>query len=171
MGEGGKAKTLTEKKLLKMMNDKNITVNIIAENSGKDNTFKTHDGQTLKYAEGSEGGAYGGNTVSSDGKVETYQYVDPKKLANTDASVGDKVSGGMMLHEFAEGYFGGKIARQKGQGDNAVNPQYYSTAHRRANKISCGTLGPIYRRDDHIDITTGKISSTETLIGHSKRGN
>jgi hypothetical protein len=144
MGEGGKAKTLTEKKLLKMMNDKNITVNIIAEHS---EIFRTREGErryegfkddpNAYEPDDYSGGAYGGSTVSSDGKVTAFQYVDPTKLKQWDNRVGDSESGGYILHEFVEGYKAGQIAQYKGKGDG-VGGSYYEKAHRRANKISGG---------------------------------
>jgi hypothetical protein len=131
----GKAKSFTDKKIKKMIDDEKITVNLVANNSDK---FIAQDCKEYNYYK-NFGGACGGNEISDDGSVQTYQYVNPKILANWDKKVGDFKSGGYMLHELAESYYGGKIALEKGMGDR-VGGEYYEQAHNMANNISLGGI-------------------------------
>ncbi len=128
----GKAKTKQEKLLVKAIENSDVKVNIIANNS---NTFKGWDNKEYNY-ENNGGGAYGGSVVSDDGKVNAYQYVNPSRLGAMDKDVGDKKTGGYMLHEVAEGYRSGLIGKKTG-GDK-VGGSNYDKAHQRANRISGG---------------------------------
>jgi len=164
----GKAKNSTDRMLKKAMDNQDITVNIVANNSDK---FTAHDGKEYKYEVGVGGliggGAYGGSTVSDDGHVNSYQYVSPQRMAAMDKLVGDEKSGGYMLHEVAEGFASGKMALKNG-GD-AVNGFRYEAAHKQANKISCGGWQKQFRTDEYIDVMHGGgIKVNTTFLGYKR---
>ena len=146
----GKARTKNDRFLKKTIDNKNITVNIIAEkakkNNGK-NTFTANDGIDYLYGNGNTGGAYGGNEINADGHVNTYQYVAPEVLDAQDNLVDGSSSGGYMLHEVAESFFGGKIALKSGVPSprDGLSGSTYDRAHKKANRISGGEL--IYKTE------------------------
>lgn len=136
----GRARSANDKFIKKAIDDENI-INIVANNS---NEFVTHDGKKGTIvafddfsAEIHGAGSYGGSTVSADGVVNSYQYINPNNTEYWDRKVGDTRSGGFMLHELAEGFFSASIARQTGVGD-AAGGKNYDEAHRLANTISRG---------------------------------
>ena len=101
----GKAITQRDKFIKKVIDNQVITVNI---ETGKNNKFVWPDGTKLSTE---AGGGYGGNSVK-DGLVNTYQKVVPSMLDKRDNDVEGRSSGLYMLHEAAESYFGGKIAKR-----------------------------------------------------------
>jgi RHS repeat-associated protein len=129
----GIAWTKKDRMIKKASKDKDVRVNIEANNS---ESFEGWDGKEREY-ENNIGGAYGGSVVSDDGKIDSYQYVNPSRLGTMDKDVGDEKTGGYMLHEVAEGYYSG-ILGMKTKGDKIVGGSNYDEAHRRANKISGG---------------------------------
>jgi RHS repeat-associated protein len=135
----GKAKSSADRMLKKAIDNQNITVNVVADNS---DNFTAHDGKTHNYAADDNGliggGAYGGSTVSDNGHVNSYQYVNPQRMSAMDKLVGDATSGGYMLHEVAEGFYSGKMAFSTKIGDGVLNGPRYEAAHQQANKISGG---------------------------------
>ena len=100
----GTARTKIDKLIQEAIDDENITVNILADNSNAFGLITT-----------GSGGAYMGNDYE-DGKVCTDQYVVPSMLAEYDKSVGDNKPGLTMIHELAESYYGGQIAMEEKQG-------------------------------------------------------
>ena len=130
---GGKAKNRADRLIQKAIADNDIVVNIEAK---KENSFEWHDGKILP-TEG--GGGYGGNNVV-EGVVNTYQKVVPSMLDDRDRLVDGESSGKYMLHEVAESYIGGKIAKRTGISSpraGLVNSTY-DRAHKKANKIAGG---------------------------------
>ena len=134
----GKAKTRTDRLIKKAINSNKETVNIVANNS---NEFTDRNDEKHSYSQDDSGGgfygggAYGGSVVS-DKHSTSYQYVNPKALANLDKLVGDKIVGKYMLHEFAEGFFSAKIGHRT-HGDN-VGGDNYEDAHTMANTYAGG---------------------------------
>jgi hypothetical protein len=164
----GKAKTSADRMLKKAIDNKDITVNVEANNS---DNFKAHDGKTYQY-EAKDGliggGAYGGSTVSDDGHVNSYQYVNPQRMAAMDKLVGDANSGGYMLHEVAEGFASGKMAFKIGLGD-AVGGSRYESLHQQANKVSAGGWNKVFRKDEYLDVMHGGgVKIRETFIGYRR---
>ena len=140
MTYSGKAKTKTEKLLKDAIDRNDITINIVAENDQKSFKSKT-DGKTYEYQTESDGimstGAYGGSEYNN-GHATSYQYVDPSRSAKLDKDVGDMMTGGYMLHEFAEGYYSAVIALDNKKGDPISVRGNYNASHSKANSISGG---------------------------------
>jgi RHS repeat-associated protein len=140
MTYSGKAKTKTDKFVKNAIDRSDVTINIVAENDKKSFTSKT-DGKKYDYKNEDDGiictGAYGGSEYVN-GHAISYQYVDPNRSAKLDDAVGDNVSGGYMLHEFAEGYYSADIALRNKGGDPISLRNNYGVAHNRANAISGG---------------------------------
>jgi len=151
----GIAWTKADRMIKKASKDQNVKVNIEAKNS---NTFDGWDNKEYKYKDDC-GGAYGGSVVSDDGKVNAHQYVNPSRLGAMDKDVGDKQTGGYMLHEVAEGYYSGIIGKKTG-GDK-IGGSNYDKAHQRANRISGGGYTPFNM----------KISNAPILNFHNKINN
>lgn len=93
-----------------------------------------------------------GNTLSEDRKsVSTNQFVNPDALAKLDIEVGDKNTGGYMLHEVMESYYGGTIAleprlsRRTSSPRQGVEGSTYDQAHSMANSISKGGFEDVYK--------------------------
>ena len=135
----GKARTEIDKLIRDAIDDGDIAVNILADNSNSFGEITTKDG-----------GAYMGNSYE-DGKVCTDQYVAPSMLADFDRSVGDRKPGLTMIHELAESYFGGQIALGQKQsspyaveGENDMST--YNDAHFRANQIAIGNRGKVLQK-------------------------
>ncbi|MDY0216953.1 MAG: RHS repeat-associated core domain-containing protein [Bacteroidales bacterium] len=133
----GKAKTKQERLLVKAMEDKKIKVNIKTICNEK-----IDDNHTI--SEG--GGSFFGNTVNKENgqakSVEATQYVNPEITAYWDTKSGDRVTGGLMLHEVAEAYYGGKIALKNGKSSPPAGYEgtSFNQAHKAASKISKGAL-------------------------------
>ena len=137
----GKAITQRDKFIKKVIDNQVITVNI---ETGKNNKFVWPDGTKLSTE---AGGGYGGNSVK-DGLVNTYQKVVPSMLDKRDNDVEGRSSGLYMLHEVAESYFGGKIAKRTGKSSprEGLGGSTYNKAHRRANRIAGGEY--YYRKEE-----------------------
>lgn len=101
-------------------------------------------------------GAYGGSEYTC-GHATSYQYVDPNRSAKLDGLVGDKVTGGYMLHEFAEGYFSAEIALENMKGDPIHSRKNYDAAHNKANNISGGNWT---RSTEYMTLPNGMIVQT-----------
>jgi RHS repeat-associated protein len=153
----GRARNKADRMLKEAIDHKDITVNIVAENSDK---FTAHDGKEYEYEKDKEGliggGAYGGSTVSDDGSVNSYQYVSPQRMGEMDKRVGDTKSGGYMLHEVAEGFYSGQAAFKEKTGD-AVGGSRYNAVHQQANQISLGGWGYETHSFYRIDASENKV--------------
>ena len=110
------------KKLLAVINDENIKVNL-----------KTVGDETREEI---TGGAFAGNEVKTDEQgqvqVEAFQSVNPKQLAVVDTYITKK--GTAIVHEVTEAYEGAKLAMKKGEGSREKgkkNP-FYKKAHKNA---------------------------------------
>jgi hypothetical protein len=130
---GGKAKNKADRLLKQAIGDQDIKVNIEAK---KENSFTWQDGATLP-TEG--GGGYGGNEIVN-GQVNTFQKVVPSMLDAKDNLVDGRSSGGYMMHEVAESYIGGQMAKKSGVSSPraGLGVNTYEAAHRKANGISGG---------------------------------
>ncbi|GHV36608.1 hypothetical protein FACS1894178_8000 [Bacteroidia bacterium] len=130
LNEGQKLKG-NAKKIAKMIDDKNITVHVLATEG-----VKTSTGENFN------GGAFMGNTVTKDENgrvthVDAFQEVNPIVLGAADDFT--KASGRTMMHEVTEAYEGAKISQESGEnamparGTDINNPEsVYSRAHNRA---------------------------------------
>lgn len=138
MSYRGKVHSEIDRVIQEAIDDENITVNILADNSNTFGLITT-----------ASGGAYMGNTYE-DGKVCTDQYVAPSMLAAFDKSVGDCKPGLTMIHELAESYIGGQIALEQEQGspyalERGNDMSTYDKAHKEANKIAIGNRGMVFQ--------------------------
>ena len=163
----GEAKTKTDKFLQKSCNDDKIQVELDCRNENK---FSWSDG-SIRGTE--NGGGYDGNFFDGD-CVIARQCVCPTKLEEYDKSMGDDTPGLTMIHEMAEGYFGGKIAMRKKNGSPmAGSPgSTYNRAHKMATRIAWGNRGEVYREDDiRYNAITKKleIGHFKTLIGYERQ--
>jgi RHS repeat-associated protein len=165
----GRARSRNDKLIKEVIDNQNIKVNIVANNS---DNFTAHDGQTYSYAQNMSGdvvgGAYGGSTVSEENKINAYQYVNPQQLAHCDKSVGDSKTGGYMLHELAEGYESGKMACWTGVGD-AVGGNRYKQLHQKANAVSVGDFIRVYEATT-VPNLFGNGQTTKRVFKGYKRG-
>jgi hypothetical protein len=152
LSASGKAKTKIEKALLGAINDDKVKVHIEAEN-------KNNNGKGVETA---YGGSYLGNSVTTDNNgnvisADGYQFVNPERLGNMDLDVGSTKTGGYMMHEVMECYYGAKTAFNEGTSDNpGANATYnllenkwiapqttrYLNSHSKANEISRGGYIP-----------------------------
>ena len=97
----GTAVTQTEKTMVAAIENKNITINICAENTNEIDKIGGIGGRT-------EGGSFLG-TVYENGRVNTYQQVNPEKLKQIGNDIG--VGRGMYeRHELTEGFEAGLIS-------------------------------------------------------------
>ncbi len=134
----GKAKTLKEQFIVKAIERTDIEVNIIAEN---------HPIYLDTYTK-TASGSYLGNEIikNEDGTTKAIgkQFVIPEELGKMDLAVGDKKTGGYMLHEVAEAYYGCEIALERNVGSPyaPLSGNTWAETHRRANDISCGDYSP-----------------------------
>ncbi|MGB4229428.1 MAG: RHS repeat-associated core domain-containing protein [Bacteroidales bacterium] len=134
----GKAKTLKEQFIVKAIERTDIEVNIIAENHPIYLDTYTKTGS----------GSYLGNEIikNEDGTTKAIgkQFVIPEELGKMDLAVGDNKTGGYMLHEVAEAYYGCEIALERNVGSPyaPLSGNTWAEAHRRANDISCGDYSP-----------------------------
>ena len=163
----GKAKTKIDKFLQSSCNDDKIQVELDCRN---DNSFSWSDG-SIRGTE--NGGGYDGNFYDGD-CVVARQCICPTKLEEYDKSMGDKEAGLTMIHEMAEGYFGGKIAMRKKESSPmaGVTGSTYNRAHRMATRIAWGNRGGVYREDDiRYNSITNKIEKGpfKTLIGYERK--
>ena len=173
MSYKGKASTEIDKMIQNAIDDKDITVNILADNSNSFGGTSTTDG-----------GAYMGNDYEN-GKVCTEQYVAPSLLADFDYSVGDRKSGLTMVHELAESYYGGQLAleRQQCSPPAGVVGSTYNEAHLKANQLAIGNRGPVYLNLYHVDtrnwqwtkhgdaIYAEGLSTLRVMIGWKRKTN
>ena len=88
--------------------------------------------------------------------------------------MGDSKAGFTMIHEMAEGYFGGKIAMRKKKSSPmaGVTGSTYNRAQRMATRIAWGNRGDVYREDDiRYNPATNKIEKGpfKTLIGYERK--
>ena len=163
----GEPKTKIDKFLQNSCDDNKVQVELDCRN---DNLFSWSDGSS----KGTEnGGGYDGNFYNGD-CVVARQCVCPKKLEEYDKSMGDEKAGLTMIHEMAEGYFGGKIAMRKKKGSPmaGVTGSTYDRAHKMATRIAWGNRGGVYREDDfRYNKDTGKIEKGpfKTLIGYARK--
>ena len=163
----GEAKTKIDKFLQSSCNDDKIQVELDCRN---DNLFSWSDGSVR----GTEnGGGYDGNFYDGD-CVVARQCICPTKLEEYDKSMGDEKAGLTMIHEMAEGYFGGKIAMRKKKSSPmaGVTGSTYNRAHRMATRIAWGNRGEVYREDDiRYNPDTKKIEKGpfRTLIGYERK--
>ena len=149
----GKARNRIDRFLQKSCNDESVQVSLVCNN---ENSFKWSDG-TIRGTDC--GGGYDGNYLWESAAIAR-QCVSPSKLAEFDASVGDSKPGLTMIHELAEGYFGGKIALRTGKGSPmaGIKGSTYDRAHKKATQIAWGNKGPVYRHDNiRYNNTTGEI--------------
>ena len=130
-------KTNTDKKLkgnakrmAGMIDNNSITVNLI-----------TTDKNETSTGESMVGGAFMGNTVTTDAdgntKVIANQEVNPNVLASADEHTNTR--GKMIMHEVTEAYAGAQISQKAGIGVGAATPadaanlsSVYNQAHNRA---------------------------------------
>ncbi|MBP1646548.1 MAG: type secretion protein Rhs, partial [Bacteroidetes bacterium] len=135
-------KNSREAKLIGMITDKEIKVNINTTN-GK----KTSEGDDFSI------GAFMGNSVKSDGTVETYQAFNANEAADVDKDL--NAPGSMIMHEISESYYGGVMSLATGvSAKKSTRPDdfFYNFAHNMANKISNGNIKFYY--DTPIEIKT-----------------
>ena len=118
----GKAKTKAEKQLLKVINDKNIKVNLVTTN---DQNFDSKDGtKNIPLAPS----AFEGSVKNVDEKVIATQIINIDNANIISSIIGEKV-GETIMHEVNEAYFGAK--------DNpggSYNSAYHN-AHNKAEKL------------------------------------
>jgi len=163
----GEPKTKIDKFLQNSCDDNKVQVKLDCRN---DNLFSWSDGSS----KGTEnGGGYDGNSYNGD-CVVARQCICPKKLEEYDKSMGDEKAGLTMIHEMAEGYFGGIIAMRKKKGSPmaGVTGSTYDRAHKMATRIAWGNRGGVYREDDfRYNKDTGKIEKGpfKTLIGYARK--
>ena len=163
----GKAKTKIDKFLQSSCNNDKVQVELDCRN---DNLFSWSDG-SIRGTE--NGGGYDGNFYDGD-CVVARQCICPTKLEEYDKSMGDSKAGLTMIHEMAEGYFGGKIAMRKKKSSPmaGVTGSTYNRAHRMATRIAWGNRGDVYREDDiRYNPATNKIEKGpfKTLIGYERK--
>jgi len=133
--------TETEQHLFNAINDKNVRVNVTAENSSNIN------GDPLL---GTNGGSFLGTTLVNDGsstKAVAEQFVNPRMLADLDKSEFSAI-GTNMKHEVTEGYQAGLISLEKGRPVPAAtglatgkHRAIYNSAHSRATPQSWASDG------------------------------
>ena len=163
----GEPKTKIDKFLQNSCDDNKVQVELDCRN---DNLFSWSDGSS----KGTEnGGGYDGNFYNGD-CVVARQCICPKKLEEYDKSMGDEKAGLTVIHEMAEGYFGGIIAMRKKKGSPmaGVTGSTYDRAHKMATRIAWGNRGGVYREDDfRYNKDTGKIEKGpfKTLIGYARK--
>ena len=128
----GDAKTLGDKKLLQEINDPTIKVEINATTSDKNIAV---------------GGAFMGNTVSSDGTVVAQQEVNPNQLSKMSSA--NLAPGQDMLHEVTEAYEGAKISQASGvSSPNAGDP---TSVYKSAHNLAVPQSGNVYLRVNDIN--------------------
>ncbi len=111
LSASGEIKNEYDQNLYNAINDPSIIVHIDATYS---NTTSTGEGFT--------GGAFMGNSISSENIVNTYQTVNPYDLAVAEFAYGLWGTGAGMAHEFMESYLGGQYSQQTGiAADRACN--------------------------------------------------
>ena len=163
----GEPKTKIDKFLQNSCDDNKVQVKLDCRN---DNLFSWSDGSSKGTK---NGGGYDGNFYNGD-CVVARQCICPKKLEEYDKSMGDEKAGLTMIHEMAEGYFGGIIAMRKKKGSPmaGVTGSTYDRAHKMATRIAWGNRGGVYREDDfRYNKDTGKIEKGpfKTLIGYARK--
>ena len=140
-------------KLKKIIDDKNISVNVTAQKSSdmSDGTFFI-------------GGSFMGNEYDDEtGRVNTAQTVCPTELAQMDKADGKK--GKNIMHEVTESYEGGKMALENKKGDSTPGEtnSYYPDAHAKATPQT-PMLPEVFHR---IDDTTTRVEWRAGTIGKS----
>ena len=138
----GTAITKAEKKIAQAIDDKNVIVNINAENS---ETF-VHKGEKVGHNDIGVGAFMGNELIKSENGtmiVNTYQQVNPERSAYYDKETG---SNGLMGHELLESYFGGVISLKLNSPayparQGTVN-KIYDRAHNMANRYFLGGIAP-----------------------------
>ena len=124
----GTAVTSTEKQMISAITDQYVTVNICAENTSSiDNVGGVSvDAKT-------RGGSFLG-TVYENGKVNSYQQVNPEKLKQFGKDIG--VGSGMYeRHELTEGYEAGRLSLylQYSSPRAGLPNSLYDDAHNKAS--------------------------------------
>ena len=126
----GKKPRGAAKRMIKMIDDHSITVNITTTN-------KTNTSEGNLFV----GGAFLGNTVTvdsnGDNNVVANQLVNPNVLGRADAHT--NTMGKMMMHEVTEAYSGARISQKSGVSASIANKvesadpfSIYNRAHSRA---------------------------------------
>lgn len=120
--EDGAKLDKAKKKLLDVINNENIIVNL-----------ETVGDETRQEI---TGGAFMGNEVKKDAQgltyAEAYQSVNPTQLSAADTYM--KRKGTAMAHEITESYIGAKLAMEKGVGsrEKGIKNPFYKKAHEKA---------------------------------------
>ena len=118
------------KRMAGMIDNNSVTVNLI-----------TTDKNETSTGESMVGGAFMGNTVTTDAdgntKVIANQEVNPNVLASADEHTNTR--GKMIMHEVTEAYAGAQISQKAGIGVGVATPadaanlsSVYNQAHNRA---------------------------------------
>jgi len=141
----GIAFTRKDRLLKKMINDKNVTLEIRCSNS---NIFL---GRTPNDVFSNPlGGAFGYTTYNAESKTaKTIQFVCPRLLEDFDNQFNDNSFGETMLHEFAEGYAAANyvLSMPTPRSIYPEDPEYnkfYDHSHKMASKIAGGNYSFLY---------------------------
>lgn len=155
----GEAKTRNDKQLLAAINDKSIKVEVNTTSG-----ITTSEGGLLV------GGAFMGNTVTSDGNknsVVAKQEVNPDVLGRMSEQ--NNSPGQDILHEVTEAYEGGKISQESGISapNSSVDDRVYKLAHNRAVPQSGGVYGQYYDSNGNQIYDFPPIGATKAIYSTS----
>ncbi len=155
----GKRLNQAAKKIMSIVDNVNITVNVTAFDEKRTSTNALFCG-----------GAFMGNNVELDengnvAKVVAFQEVNPKVLGLADSKVGEK--GVFMMHELTEAYEGALISykNKKSSPNSMTSGSVFSKAHRRASYQPRG-IERYYDKDGtEIPNRVGAVSKIWFVIG------